>query len=59
MAQGHIGHNLTELLKTLNFMRHWLGPGVVAVTRKDQQQLDLSSMESVMDQDTLPSQFVF
>lgn len=32
---------------------------MVAVTKRDQQQLDLSSMESVMDQDTHPSQFVF
>lgn len=42
-----LGTILTELLRALNFIRGRLGPGVMGVTRRDHQQLDFSSMESV------------
>ena len=62
MAQGLIvvlGTILIELSRALNFIRNWLGSSVMPVTRRGHQQLDPSSMESVIDRDTHPSELVF
>jgi len=61
MAQGlmvMLGTIVTELPRALSFLRGWLGPGVMPLTRRGHQQFHSSSMGSVMDQDICLSGFV-